>query len=304
VPPNKTFEGKVAIVTGAASGIGRALSRALVVRGASVVLADIDEDGAQQVTEELRAGPPGRASASALDVSDAEAVRELVDRTATDHGHLDLMFNNAGIGIGGVVSELTLAHFERAIDVNLLGVVHGVLAAYPIMCRQGRGHIVNTASLAGLAPGPGMAPYSMTKHAVVGLSMSLRPEAAAHGVRVSVICPGVIDTPILDKSNPADLPQTANFENAREILEKTIGKAYPPELLARDVLAGVARNRAIIVSPHHARRAWFVYRTAPNLVIGLLERSFKRLAPSAGMATAAPAERSPVPAGNLEATDQ
>jgi NAD(P)-dependent dehydrogenase (short-subunit alcohol dehydrogenase family) len=304
VPPNKTFEGKVAIVTGAASGIGRALSRALVVRGASVVLADVDEAGAQLVTEELRAGPPGRASAAALDVSDAEAVRDLVDRTAAEHGHLDLMFNNAGIGIGGVVSELTLAHFERAIDVNLLGVVHGVLAAYPIMIRQGRGHIVNTASLAGLVPGPGMAPYSMTKHAVVGMTLSLRPEAATHGVRASVVCPGVIDTPILDKSNPPDLPQTTDFENAREMLEKAIGKAYPPDLLARDVLAGVIRNRAVIVAPHHARRAWAIYRAAPSLVLGLMDRQFKRFAAGAGTAAPAPAERSSVAAGNPKATDQ
>jgi NAD(P)-dependent dehydrogenase (short-subunit alcohol dehydrogenase family) len=135
---------------------------------------------------------------------------------------------------------------------------------------------VNTASLAGLTPAPGMAPYSMTKHAVVGLTLSLRAEAASHGVRASVVCPGVIDTPLLDKKNPADLPQTADFGNARELLEKAIGKAYPPELLARDVLAGMVRNRAVIVSPHHARRAWLIYRTAPNLVLGLVDRTFRR----------------------------
>jgi NAD(P)-dependent dehydrogenase (short-subunit alcohol dehydrogenase family) len=304
VPPNKTFEGKVAIVTGAASGIGRALSRALVVRGASVVLADVDEAGAQHVTEELRAGPPGRASAASLDVTDPEAVRELVERTATDHGHLDLMFNNAGIGIGGIVSELTLAHFERAIDVNLLGVVHGMLAAYPVMCRQGRGHIVNTASLAGLVPAPGMAPYSMTKHAVVGMTLSLRPEAASYGVRVSVLCPGVIDTPILDRPNPPDLPQTTAFENGRAVLEKTVGKAYPPELLARDVLAGVAHNRAIIIAPHHARRAWLVYRTAPSLVLRVMGRAVKRFESDGGPAGSGLSDRLPARAGSPEATDQ
>ena len=281
MPPDTHFEGKVAIVTGAASGIGRALSAALVVRGASVVLADIDGEGAQQAADDLHAGPPGRASGAALDVRDADAVHELVERTATDHGHLDLMFNNAGIGVGGEVADMTLAHFDRATDVNLRGVVNGVLAAYPVMVRQGRGHIVNTASLAGLLPGPGLAPYAMTKHAVVGLSTSLRVEAAHHGVRVSVICPGVIDTPLLDKPNPSDLPQTVDFGSGRQALEKALGKAYPPELLARDVLAGVVRNRPIIVAPHHARRAWIVYRIAPTLVIRVMSRAFARMGPRA-----------------------
>ncbi len=171
------FQGKVAIVTGAASGIGEALSGALARRGATVVLADIDEAGAKGSADALAVGPPGRVSAVALDVTDAEAVASLVERTAQDHGHLDFLFNNAGIGIAGPVSELTLAHWNRAIDVNLRGVVHGVVAAYPVMIRQGHGHIVNTASLAGLLPSPMLTPYGMTKHGVVGLSESLRMEA-------------------------------------------------------------------------------------------------------------------------------
>jgi len=306
VPPDSHFEGKVAIVTGAASGIGLALSRALVARGASVVLADIDEDGAERAADGMHAGPPGRASASGLDVTSAEAVTELVARTAKDHGHLDLMFNNAGIGVAGEVSDMTMAHFDRAIDVNLRGVIHGVLAAYPVMTRQGRGHIVNTASLAGLLPSPGLAPYSMTKHAVVGLSTSLRPEAASHGVRVSVICPGVIDTPLLDKPNPADLPPVASFSaGGRQALERAVGKAYPADLLARDVLAGVARNRAMIVAPHHARRAWVLFRIAPLLVQQGLVKVFSRWGVDA-MSSGPAGTRDPqvVAPGNREATDR
>jgi NAD(P)-dependent dehydrogenase (short-subunit alcohol dehydrogenase family) len=223
-----------------------------------------------------------------LDVRDPEAVKELVDRTAKEHGHLDLMFNNAGIGMGGEVCDMTLAHFERAIDVNLRGVVHGVLAAYQVMTRQGRGHIVNTASLAGLVPSPGITPYSMTKHAVVGLSLSLRAEAAKWGVRVSVVCPGVIDTPILDKPNPEDLPPVGDFSGGREMLERLVGKVYPPELLARDVLAGVLRNRPIIVAPHHARRTWIAYRIAPELLNRLMPVAFTRMsAKGSGLGTGA-----------------
>jgi NAD(P)-dependent dehydrogenase (short-subunit alcohol dehydrogenase family) len=212
----------------------------------------------------------------ALDVTDADAVAALVERTARDHGHLDLLFNNAGVGIVGEVRELTLAHWNRAIDVNLRGVVHGVVAAYPVMVGQGRGHIVNTASLAGLLPSPMLTPYAMTKHGVVGLSTSLRMEAAAHGVRVSVVCPGVIETPLLDKGNPPDLPPVTEIPDARGLLTRVIGRAYPAESLADDVLDGVMRNRPIIVTPRHARVPWRLYRLSPRLVIESGPRLMRR----------------------------
>jgi NAD(P)-dependent dehydrogenase (short-subunit alcohol dehydrogenase family) len=261
------FEGKVAIVTGAASGIGAALSAALARRGATVVLADIDEAGAKATADALHAGPPGRASGVHLDVTDAAHVAELVDRVAQDHGHLDLLFNNAGVGISGEARHLTLAHWQRSIDVNLRGVIHGVVAAYPRMIAQRRGHIVNTASLAGLLPSPMLTPYGMAKHAVVGLSTSLRMEAAPHGVRVTVVCPGVIDTPILDKTNPTDLPPVPSVPDARAVLTRMIGTPYPAAALAEDVLNGVARNRPIIVAPRHARVPWRLYRLSPRLII-------------------------------------
>jgi len=273
------FEGKVAIVTGAASGIGYALSAALCRRGATVVLADIDETGAKACADALAAGPPGRAAGVGLDVTDAEAFIDLAARVVSDHGHLDLLFNNAGIGVSGEVADLSLAHWRRVVDVNLLGVVHGVVAAYPAMIRQGSGHIVNTASLAGLIPAPLLTPYAMTKHGVVGLSTSLRAEAVRHGVRVSVVCPGVIDTPLLDKPNPSDLPAPASAPDGRALLSRTIGKPYPPESLAEDVLAGVARNRPFIVTPRHARIPWRLYRLSPRLVVDsapLLMRRFVR----------------------------
>jgi NAD(P)-dependent dehydrogenase (short-subunit alcohol dehydrogenase family) len=263
------FAGASAIVTGGASGIGRALATELVARGASVLVADIDGPGAEAVATALqRLGTgPGSARAAALDVTDADAVAGLVDRFAADHRGLDFLFNNAGIGIGGEVRELSMAHWQRAIDVNLLGVVHGVAAAYPTMIARGRGHIVNTASLAGLVPSPLLVPYSATKHAVVGLSVGLRVEAAAHGVRVSVVCPGVIDTPLLDKANPDDLPPTGSMPDIRDLLTRMVGAPYPAASLARDVLDRVALNRALIVSPRHARLVWAAYRLAPGLLI-------------------------------------
>jgi len=193
---------RVAIVTGAASGIGRALAGALVTRGDTVVVVDIDGAGAERAAGELARRGPGTATPAVVDVRDAGTVQALVDQVRDRHGRLDVMVNNAGIGVGGEASELTLAHWERVIDVNLRGVVHGVHAAYPVMIAQRSGHIVNTASLAGLVPSPWLTPYAMTKHAVVGLSLSLRAEAAAHGVRVTAVCPGVVDTPMLDTTCP------------------------------------------------------------------------------------------------------
>jgi NAD(P)-dependent dehydrogenase (short-subunit alcohol dehydrogenase family) len=280
MPTEISFDGQVAVVTGAASGIGHALSTALARRGAVVILADIDEAGVKAAADELAARTPTTVTGTTLDVSDAGAFAELIGRTAADHGRIDLLFNNAGVGVWGDVAELTLAHWNRAIDVNLRGVVHGVAAVYPLMISQGRGHIVNTASLAGLVPGPMLTPYAMTKHAVVGLSTSLRAEAASHGVRVSVVCPGVIETPLLDKANPPDLPAVANLPNGREMLTRSMGRPYPASSLADDVLAGVARNRAFIVTPRHARAAWAAYRFAPELVVRslppLLRRTLRR----------------------------
>jgi NAD(P)-dependent dehydrogenase (short-subunit alcohol dehydrogenase family) len=213
------------------------------------------------------------ATAAAVDVREADAVASLVSGTAERHGRLDLLFNNAGLGIGGAAEELDLAHWDRAIDVNLRGVVHGVHAAYPLMLRQGYGHIVNTASLAGLLPMPGSAPYATTKWAVVGLSLSLRAEGAARGVRVSVVCPGGVDTPILDKGMPADLPRVPSVEavDARAVITRLSGgRLYSADALAGDVLRGVDRNRPVIVAPRQARVMWRLMRLSPSLALRVL----------------------------------
>jgi len=257
---------RIAIITGAASGIGRALASALVTRGDTVVAADVDGDGAERAAAELARHRPGAATPAVVDVRDAGAVQALVDQTCERYGRLDVMVNNAGIGIGGDVRELLLAHWDRVIDVNLRGVVHGVHAAYPVMVEQGSGHIVNTASLAGLLPSPGLTPYAMTKHAVVGLSLSLRLEAAANGVRVTAVCPGVVDTPILDKGGPDDLPKPALSGHAREFFRHYQPRFYSPDRLAQDVVRGIDRNAALVVAPASARVAWYLWRYAPLVV--------------------------------------
>lgn len=250
---------RIAIVTGGGSGIGEALCRALAGRGDTVIVADIDGAAAERVATDLRQ------TSAKVDVRDAASVQALVDDTVAQHGRLDLIFNNAGIGIGGDALELTVAHWDRIIDVNLRGVVHGVQAAYPVMAKQRSGSIVNTASVAGLIPVPYLAPYAAVKHAVVGLSTSLRGEARAHNVNVTVVCPGWTDTPILDSTGPDDLPKPSMLEErggARELAEK-MGKLYSPDLLAQDILRGVDRKKAFVVAPRQARAIWRLNRLAP-----------------------------------------
>jgi NAD(P)-dependent dehydrogenase (short-subunit alcohol dehydrogenase family) len=270
------FAGKVAIVTGGGSGIGAAIVRALADRGATVVIADIDEAAAKSVAEQIDAASDVKVSTAVVDVTDSDAVADLVNQVAADHGSLDLIFNNAGIAVAGLVDQLTLDHWDRVIDVNLKGVVYGVHAAYPLMLRQGHGHIVNTASLAGLVPGPGLAPYVAVKHAVVGLSMSLRAEAATRGVKVSAVCPGFVDTPLLGRVNPG-LPQTETGANA-ETLARMLGKLYQADLLAADVLRGVEQNRALIVAPRSARIAWRMSRYTPRLMMRTIISGVRRAA--------------------------
>lgn len=263
--------GRVAIVTGGASGIGRALSAALVTRGATVVVADIDEDGAQRAARELSGRGPGTATATRVDVADRRAVTDVIETTHREHRRLDLLFNNAGLGIGGEPEELTHAHWEKVIDVNVRGVIHGCEAAYPLLLKQGFGHIVNTASITGLVPAPGtMTPYAMSKHAVVGLSLGLRAAATDSGVGIHVVCPGVIETPILDKNDIPGLstpPSVAGADIRRFFHELGVRSFYPADRLAVDILQGIARDRAIIVAPAQARIVWRMARFSPKLAV-------------------------------------
>ena len=274
---NKTiriFKGATAIVTGAASGIGRALAEELAKRGCEVVLADLQIELAEDVASEI-CGSGGRASAVKIDVSDFSAMAQSVQETVERTGRLDYIFNNAGIAIGGKVAQYGIEDWNRMVDVNLRGVINGVQAAYPIMIKQGFGHIVNTASMAGLMPGPGSVGYTTTKHAVVGLSKSLRAEAAQIGVRVSVVCPGVVRTPILEGGKYGKMLTDISPEQLRRMWEKF--SPMPPNIFAEKVLNSVAKNKAIIIVPSWWRLFWWMNRLSPSLGIFLAQKSFQRV---------------------------
>jgi NAD(P)-dependent dehydrogenase (short-subunit alcohol dehydrogenase family) len=251
------FTGKQAIVTGAGSGIGAALCRALVASGAEVMCTDVDGDAAERTASSLGAG----ARFARLDVTDATAVQAAVDEVVACTGRLDLMFNNAGIVWGGDTELLTLDQWNAIIDVNIRGVVHGVAAAYPQMIRQGGGHIVNTASMAGLTAAGQITSYVMTKHAVVGLSLALRSEAAARGVGVLVVCPSAVETPILDKGAVGGFVGRDYFLQGQGV--KT---AYDADRLARETLQAVVRNKAVLVKPRRAHAQWLLARLAPGFM--------------------------------------
>jgi NAD(P)-dependent dehydrogenase (short-subunit alcohol dehydrogenase family) len=256
IPPD-WYDGRTAVVTGGGSGIGAALVGALVGAGAHVVVADVDLAAADRVATSSKGH--GSARAAALDVTDAAAVQTLVDEVSAEHGRLDLLFNNAGITFIGETQDVTLDQWNRIIDVNIRGVVHGVAAAYPQMIRQGSGHIVNTASMGGLMAAGLITSYVTTKHAVVGLSAALRSEAAAYGVGVTVVCPAAVDTPILDQGEIGKI-------SGRDYYLKGQGVRKPvaPAALAARVLAAVPANEAIVIEPVQARIAYRLQRLAPG----------------------------------------
>lgn len=251
-----SFAGKQAIVTGGGSGIGAALCRALDLAGADVVCTDIDADAAERIVSTLSP----RARAAHLDVTDAAAVQAAVDEVVKRTGRLDLMFNNAGIVWGGDTELLTLDQWNAIIDINVRGVVHGVAAAYPLMLEQGYGHIVNTASMAGLTAAGQVTSYVATKHAVVGLSMALRSEAVPRGVGVLVVCPAAVETPILDKG------AVGGFVGRDYFLQAQGGNPYDADRLARDTLRAIERNKAILVKPTVAHAQWWMARLMPGLM--------------------------------------
>jgi NAD(P)-dependent dehydrogenase (short-subunit alcohol dehydrogenase family) len=267
---------KVAIVTGGGSGIGEGLCRELARRGARVVVADINAAEADRVAQSIAGsitGLGGRAMASIVDVSKAEEVTRLVEETAVAYGRLDYMFNNAGFAIGGDFRDLTLEHWHRVLDVDLYGVLHGMQAAYPVMVRQGFGHIVNTSSAAAFFAAPGNAPYCTAKYALVGLSQSVRLEGIDLGVKVSCVCPGFVRSNVYRNAEVAGMTLPADVP--REQVAGAPAKMMEPEQAARVILDGVARNKALIIFPAAIRWGRRLDRLFPGISNKILLRQMR-----------------------------
>jgi NAD(P)-dependent dehydrogenase (short-subunit alcohol dehydrogenase family) len=270
-----SVSGKIAFVTGGASGIGAALSTKLVDEGAEVWIADRQVGLAQELAQRLNSGG-GKAHAIELDVRSYPSFERAVAEAVQQSGRIDYLFNNAGIGVGGEVDSYTLDDWNDVFDVNLLGVVHGIQAVYPIMIRQRSGHIVNTASLAGLVAAAGQASYTASKHAVVALSKALRVEAERHGVQVSVLCPGAIRTPILAGGKYGRMTMTGlSDEELLKFWEPF--RPMAPKKFAERALRAVLRGHAIIVVPAWWKALWYLDRLSPTLSMRAARLTLKRI---------------------------
>jgi len=270
----RDLHGKTALVTGAASGIGRATARALARRGAQLVLCDLDGEGLAAVARELAA--TGReVLAERVDVAKAEEVAAFAETVHRRYPALDLLVNNAGVGLGGGTLHTSLEDWRWILGVNLWGVIHGCHYFVPPMVRRGRGgHVVNVASAAGYVATEALAAYATTKFAVVGFSEALRDELAPYGIGVTAICPGVIDTAITRTAplrGPVDTPEMRAY-----VIEAYRRRGYPPERVAEAILQAIQSNRALApVSPE----AWLLYalkRLSPRLTAWVNRRLAER----------------------------
>lgn len=271
-PMASSVSGKIAFITGGASGIGAALATKLVERGAEVWIADRQLGTANELAQRL-SNDGSRVHAIELDVRSYPSFQRAVAEVVQKSGRIDYLFNNAGIGIGGEIESFSLADWTDVIDVNLRGVVHGIQAVYPLMIRQRSGHIVNTASVAGLVTTVGQAGYTATKHAVVALSKAMRLEAEHHGVQVSVLCPGVVRTPILTGGEYGRNTSVSD----QELLK--LGEALrpmSPDVFANRALDAVLRGDAIIVVPRWWKALWYLERLSPSLSMQTAKLALKR----------------------------
>ena len=256
------FPGKVAVVTGAASGIGRAIAAQAAREGMRLVLADIEAAPLERTAAELRA-TGADVLAVPTDVSRAEEVAALAEQTVAAYGAVHLLFNNAGVATGGPIWERPLAEWEWVMGVNLWGVVHGIRAFVPLMLAQeDAGYIVNTASIAGLVTAPALGIYTVTKHAVVALSEVLAAELAQRNapIAVSVLCPSWVQTRILEagRNRPAAIQNAAvpgDDPAGNAAIRQLVESGMSPEQVAHEVFAAIRDERFYILT-HPETKAW------------------------------------------------
>jgi NAD(P)-dependent dehydrogenase (short-subunit alcohol dehydrogenase family) len=261
------LRGRTVLVTGSASGIGRESALAFARRGADLVLCDLNAAGLEETAAKIRALARGQATTHVVDVADAAQMEAFAKAVHARVPAVDILMNNAGVAIGGSFFDTSLADWRWILGINVLGVVHGCHYFVPSMiARDAGGHVVNVASAAGYVSNSGLAAYSTTKFGVVGLSEALREELAPHGIGVTCICPGIIDTPI---TRVAKLVGPAASDDVRKrMVESYQRRGYGPERVAKNVLRAVERNRGVApITPE----AWVMYY-AKRFVPGLWER--------------------------------
>ncbi|MEW6076691.1 MAG: SDR family NAD(P)-dependent oxidoreductase [Thermodesulfobacteriota bacterium] len=273
MPGIKNLKDKVVVVTGAGSGIGRATAKAFAGEGARMVLADISRERLDNLQKTLQERDI-QAAVFALDVSDKKQVADLAQFTLDTYGRVDIIHNNAGIGMGGPLEVFPLEDWERIVGVNFWSVVYGVHYFLPHMIRQRSGHIVNTSSAAGYWGLAGLGAYTATKHAIIGYSDVLRAEIRRYNIGVTTICPGVIKTSIVHDGKQTMLPTAKIDQKKMAAFYDRFG--WSPERVARAVIKGVKKNRGLVPVSPEAWVMWYVKRlseTAYNLFLRIAARS-------------------------------
>ncbi len=244
--PLASFDGRVSVVTGGGSGIGRALALAFARAGARVVVADVDEAGLAETGRQVTACGP-EPLAIPTDVADRAQVQALADRAFRRFGAVHVLCNNAGVLVQGGLERATYRDWQWVIGVNLWGVIHGLEAFLPRMIAQGHGHVVNTASMAGLVASAGLGVYTTTKYAIVGLSETLAKDLRPYGIGVSVLCPMGVATRIgeAERNRPAALRDPAREPPATVRL---MGRTLAPEEVAVETLAAIQAGELYILT--------------------------------------------------------
>jgi NAD(P)-dependent dehydrogenase (short-subunit alcohol dehydrogenase family) len=261
---NKIGPETLAVVTGAGSGIGRATAAAFAARGATVVCADVDMEAAEK-TAALCAEAGGTGRGERCDVTDTTALAALAERT----GPVDVLVNNAGVGMTGRFADMTVDDWRWIRSVNLDGVVHACAAYGPAMIARGSGQVLNVSSGLGYTMRATEGAYVTTKAAVLALSRCLRADWAPHGVGVTAICPGVINTPIVGSTRYLGERADAGTRNR---IERIFRRGHPPETVARAIVAAAEQNPAVVPVGWEARLGWHLNRITPLAVQDRLAR--------------------------------
>lgn len=262
-----TFQGRTVILTGAASGIGRALALLLSRCGANVHALDMNLAGLNELRETEEG--PGKIFPRLLDVRDYQAYSVAVQEIAVASQSIDYLFNNAGVTLLGEAQNLSFDRWKSLLDINLMGVIHGTHLVYPIMIQQGHGHIINTASIAGMTGYATAAAYTASKAAILEFSRSLRAEARDYGVRVSVACPGYVNSGIFAQERIVGADR-------QTMINDLPVKMMSPDQAAQGFLKGIIARKDTIIFPFTAKFLWYLSCWAPVL-IGPFHKRFLRV---------------------------
>jgi NAD(P)-dependent dehydrogenase (short-subunit alcohol dehydrogenase family) len=258
--PRIDLDGAVVLVTGAGSGIGAATARALAARGSTVLAVDIDEVSAKQTAEACRVIGGGAAAAHGCDVADPEAVADLAACVYADHGSLDVLVNNAGVGLSGELLGMGVADWQWVRSVNLDGPVHCLRAFGAAMIERRRGHVVNVSSALAFVPRATEPAYVATKSGLVALSRSVRADWRRSGVGVSVVCPGVTATAIIDHTR---FVGRRDDPRVRARAAGLFRRGHQPAKVAAAIIDAIDRDRPVAFVGWEARAAWLLHRAAP-----------------------------------------